>query len=110
MDLDSKKLLILNALLKRGGIQHILDAAAEVLQNPILVADMGLNTVAASTAVGTVDMVWPEFKTDDDEGRSIFREVVRKGDFTRVYGSDEPVIGEYSFSSKRFLAARIRDK
>lgn len=109
MDFEAKKLCILNALIERKGMQTIIDAASEVMNNPMLIADYSLKVLTWSNVPENEKSVWNGTLNMEQPNLTILQEVNTLGDFEKVYSSDEPVIGKYSFSDYRFLAARIRD-
>ena len=105
MGIAEKRLAMFDALLSGGGLQGLVDAAAEVLGNPVAVADMGLAMVAVSSELGD-DPEWSSRAYDADTND--IRQASLAGDFRRVYSSDKTVVGEYPGAKNRYLAARIR--
>ena len=105
MGIAEKRLAMFDALLSGRGLQGLVDAAAEVLGNPIAVADMGLAMVAVSAELED-DPEWSS-RAHDAETNDI-RQASLAGDFRRVYTGDKTVVGEYPGAKNRYLAARIR--
>ena len=68
MGIAEKRLAMFDALLSGRGLQGLVDAAAEVLGNPVAVADMGLAMVAVSSELAD-DPEWTanarEIETND---------------------------------------------
>ena len=107
MGIAEKRLAMFDALLSGKGIQGLVDAAAEVLGNPVAVADMGLAMVAVSSELADD----PEWVTQAREAETNdMRQAALAGDFRRVYSGDKTVVGEYHGAHQRYLAARIRRK
>lgn len=104
---EQKKLHLLDALLNHRDLLSLLNAAAEILGNPVFVADRGLNVIAQSGNENSSVTRWPEYF--DWRNTAVFDDAFYAGDFQRVYSSDNPVIGVYPNSPDRMLAARIRN-
>ena len=107
MGVEEKKLHLFDAVLDHRGMESVLNAAAEMLGNPIFVADRGLNIIARSGREDVPATNWP--KDFDWHNDAVVDDARYAGDFQRVYSSDEPVVGVYANSPNRMLAARIRN-
>lgn len=106
---EEKEMRLLRALIQRKGMQHILDTAAEVFENPVFVCDLGYKVLGRSGQRDAEDPFWTYL---DDHSFGIpehIAQIMRSGDFAKVYASDAPRIGKYEFAEYPFLAARIRD-
>lgn len=105
MDIREKRLLLFDALLSSKGIQKLIDAASDLMENPIAVIDMGLSPIVVSSELCR-DKEW---MNSQYETRPIdIKHAAQAGDFKRVYSSDATVLGEYPGAKQRYLAARIR--
>ena len=49
MDINGKRLALFDSLLNCGGLEEILDVAADILGNPLFACDMGINVVMAKS-------------------------------------------------------------
>lgn len=104
-----KEMRLLQSLIARKGMQHIIDTATEVFENPLLVSDLGYKILCRSSRCDVKDSFWQYL---DDHHFSLpeqIAQIMRSGDFARIYATDEPRIGKYDFAEFPFLAARIRD-
>ncbi|MDR0435043.1 MAG: helix-turn-helix domain-containing protein [Gracilibacteraceae bacterium] len=110
MDIEVKKMRILNALIERAGAQELVDVGTEVLQNPLFVSDPGIKIITRSNREDVDDVLWTETMKKGYADKKYVQEVRRQGDMAKIYNSDAPVLSQYSFSANRYLAARIRDK
>ena len=100
---------ILKSLIERRGMQHIMDTAAEVFGNPVFVCDLGYKIVCYSHRDDPVDDFWSSMKEHRYSLPEQIAQIVRTGDFERIYSMDEPRIGRYAFAAHPFLAARVQD-
>lgn len=104
-----KEMRLLRSLIERKGMQSIIDTATEVFGNPLLVSDLGYKVLCRSNDCTVNDGFW---KYLDDHSFSLpeqIAQIMRSGDFAKIYATDEPLIGKYDFAEHPFLAARIRD-
>ncbi|MGI6229880.1 MAG: PucR family transcriptional regulator [Tractidigestivibacter sp.] len=104
-DLSEKKLALFEALLSGAGIQHMLDAAFEVLGNPIFVSDMGLNVLCICRDHGRVIKPQDLFGDATD---TVLDDAIMAGDLAHVYDSDKTVEGWYPKANRKCIAARVR--
>lgn len=105
MDLSEKKLVVFDALIKAEGIQKLVDVAAEVLGNPVVVTDMGISIIASSSELAD-DPYWSPERFDASSRD--FKQATLSGDGERLVTSDKVVLGDYPGMKERCLAARIR--
>ncbi|MFZ7121382.1 MAG: PucR family transcriptional regulator [Eubacteriaceae bacterium] len=110
MEFSEKKSIILNALVERGGLQHIINIASEVLNNPIFVYDLSRKILAKSYSRTEDQETWNQLFPDGHMTFNDLVEVENAGVYTQIFNSDKPVIGKFDFFPKRFLGCRIRDK
>ena len=106
MDLAQKKLALFDALLSRRGLQGILNAAAEILGNPLFACDMGINVVAKSETPFVDDPAWSD---DPSDHIAVIRSSALSGDFAKMYATDKAFISTNPASPHRYLASRVRD-
>lgn len=104
-----KEMKLLRALIERNGIQHIVDTASEVFGNPVFVCDLGYKIISYSDHDGVYDEFWEYMKQHTYSLPEQISQIMRTGDFARVYASDETRTGKYPFAQYPFLAARVRD-
>lgn len=109
MTFTEKKSKILDALIERNGLQYVIDVAASVFDNPVFVHDISSKLLAYSSRKQDQD-VWdillPNRQLDFEKSVVVEKE----GIYSKIFSSDEPVVGVVDFYGKRFLGARIRDK
>lgn len=106
---EEKEGRILKSLIERKGMQHIVDTAAEAFGNPVFVCDLGYKIVCHSHRECAVDAFWNTMKEHRYSLPEQIAQIVRTGDFEKIYSMDEPRVGRYAFAEHPFLAARIRD-
>ena len=106
MDINGKRLALFDSLLSRGGLQKILDVAADILGNPLFVCDMGVNVVAKSDTPAVDDPAW---SNDPSDHIAVIRSSAKSGDFAKMYATDEAFISSNPASPHRYLASRVRD-
>ncbi|MDD5923151.1 MAG: hypothetical protein PUC44_08290, partial [Eubacteriales bacterium] len=106
MDINGKRLALFDSLLSRGGLQKILDVAADILGNPLFVCDMGVNVVAKSDTPAVDDPAW---SNDPSDHIAVIRSSAKSGDFAKMYATDEAFISSNPVSPHRYLASRVRD-
>lgn len=99
----------MKALIDRCGMQHIVDTAAELFGNSVFICDLGYKILCYSDHDATYDDFWEYVKNYNYSIPEQMIQIMRTGDFARIYSTDEPLIGKYSFAEFPFLAARIRD-
>ena len=66
MDLAEKKLALFDAHLSHRGLQHLVDVAAELLGNPLFMADMSMGIVCKSSNMGEGEQ---DFSAEGDPDR-----------------------------------------
>ena len=109
MNLKDKKLYILQALIDQKGLQGIIDSATEVINNPIFLSDRGIKVVAHSNVDKVDDVLWDSVvKIMGPPVNKYLNEIKKTGDGIRIYSEDEPIIRKYSFTTNRYMTARIR--
>lgn len=99
----------MKALIDRYGMQSIVDTAAELLGNPVFVCDLGYKIICYSDHDATYDEFWEHMKSRSYSIPEQISQIMRTGDFVKIYSSDKPRIGKYPFAEFPFLAARVRD-
>lgn len=104
-----KETKLLHALIERNGIQHIIDTASEVFGNPLFVCDLGYKIICYSDHDAIYDDFWEHMKNHNYSIPEQISQIMRTGDFAKIYASDDTRIGRYPFAESPFLAARIRD-
>lgn len=110
MTAEEKKAAIGSALYEHKGLQHIVNVAADVLGNPIFVNDRSLKILAKSNILPEDEETWNIFAPEGHFSFESTKEVERAGIYDHLFHTDEPIYGLFSFSPKRFLGCRIRDK
>ena len=110
MEFSEKKLTILNALIERGGLQHMVNVAAGVLGNPVFVHDLSWKLLAKSDARPEDAAIWTALFPDGHMEFDNLVAVESEGIYTRIFEDDRPVFGTFGFFPKRFLGCRVRDK
>lgn len=110
MGFSEKKLIILSALVERGGLQHIINVASKILCNPIFVYDLSRKILAKSDSSPEDKETWAQLFPDGYMMFNNLVEVENAGVYTQIFSSDKPVFGKFNFFPKRFLGCRIRDK
>ena len=58
MDFPEKQAIILNALIERRGLQHIVNVASEVMGNPVFVYDISWRILARSNSRAEDEKTW----------------------------------------------------
>lgn len=106
---NEKEARLLRALIARKGMQNIVDTAAEVLGNPLFVCDLGYKIICRSSSGGVDDEFWESLRDHNYSLPEQIGQIMRTGDFGKIYATDEPRTGKYDFAAHPFLAARIRD-
>lgn len=107
---EEKKAYLSDALVAHNGLAYLVDKAAEVLNNPILILDPSMKVLAKSTVLEAETEFW-ESLDPNNEKRIIFaKEVEKAGVFEHLMHKDTPIYGSFYFSEHRMLGCRIRDK
>lgn len=109
MSYSQKKDIILNALIEREGLQHLVNIAAVVLDNPVFVVDLSGKILCRSQREEDVQ-TWAELFPDNKLVYKNYLMVEHAGIYERILENDMPVYGQFEFYSKRFVGCRIRDK
>lgn len=104
-----KEMKLLQSLIERNGMQHIIDTAAEVFGNPLFICDLGYKIICYSDHDAVYDDFWEHMKNHNYSIPDQIAQIMRTGDFAKIYASDETRVGKYPFADSPFLAARIRD-
>lgn len=104
-----KKERLLQALIERKGLQHLVDVAAEVFRNPLFIMDLSGKFLARSERAED-RQIWETMFPDHRLVAEDMYTVERAGIFEVLLGQDEPVFGCFDFYPARFLGCRIRDK
>lgn len=107
-DYQEKETRLLRALIDRKGMQNIIDTASQVFGNPVFVCDLGYKILCYSDHDASFDSFWEYLRECSYSMPQQVSQIMRTGDFARIYASDQPRIGKYSFAPSPFLAARIR--
>lgn len=110
MKFEEKKAKILDALIDHSGIQHIINVASEVLNNPVFVCDMSCKLLAHSNLGHEDDTMWQELFPNEQMEYQRLIEVEKAGVYKKMLTDDKPVYGQFGFYPCRFLGARIREK
>ena len=106
MEFAEKRLRIFDALLSRGGLQQLLDAAEDVLENPVVLFDTGMAAVAASSGVPN-DSIWsPE--APDSAKRPNYSNAAAFSNYRIMVGGDRPIMMTHPAYGRRCLSARVR--
>ena len=107
MNLAEKKLALFDAHLSHRGLQHLVDVAAELLGNPLFMADMSMGIVCKSSNMGEGEQ---DFSAEGDPDRQygLAKQAADAGFMDWIYHHDQPVIGEFE-GQPRYLSARVRD-
>lgn len=107
MDITAKKLALFDAHLSHKGLQHLVDTAAQLLGNPLYMADLGMGIVCKSSDMGSGAM---DYSAEHDPERQLFlaKLAADAGYLNWIYHHDESVIGSFE-GQPRYLAARVRD-
>lgn len=100
---------LLHALIERNGMQSIVDAASAAFGNPVFVCDLGYKIICHSDQDAEYDEFWEHMKNHNYSIPEQISQIMRTGDFAKIYSSDAPRIGRYPFADAPFLAARVRD-
>lgn len=109
MTASEKKERLLQALIERKGLQHLVDVAAEVFQNPLFIMDLSGKFLARSSRAEDRP-IWEMMFPDQRLVAKDMYTVEKAGIFEILFGQDEPVFGRFDFHPARFLGCRIRDK
>lgn len=104
-----KEMKLLRTLIERNGMQDIMDTASAVFGNPVFLCDLGYKIICHSDRDSTFDEFWEHMKNHSYSIPEQIAQIMRTGDFAKIYSSDEARIGKYPFADSPFLAARIRD-
>lgn len=107
MDVQEKKLALFDAHLSHKGLQHLVDAAASLLGNPLFMADMSMGVVFKSSDMGPGTMDYSA-EADPDRQLALAKQAADAGYLDYIYHHDEPIIGAFE-GQPRYLAARVRD-
>lgn len=107
MDLTQRKLALFDAHLSHKGLQHLVDTAAELLGNPLFMADLSMGIVFKSSDVGSGSL---DFSAEDDPERQLqlVELAADAGYLDWIYHHDAPVVGTFE-GQPRYLGARVRD-
>lgn len=108
MTLEEKKSKLMNSLIDRQGMQHIMDTAREVFENPVFVSDLSFNTLCYSKDELPGDRFWNEVSMSGFASEFIIKQFNYKGQYEQLYSKDEPRLSTFPFSDHPFLAARLR--
>lgn len=106
---EQKEAKLMKALIDRCGMQYIVDTAAELFGNPVFVCDLGYKIICYSDHDSVYDDFWEHMKSRSYSIPEQISQIMRTGDFSKIYSSDKPRIGKYPFADFPFLAARVRD-
>ncbi len=74
MEFPEKKAIILNALIERRGLQHIVNVASEVMDNPIFVYDISWKILARSNSRAEDEETWAVLFPD---GHLVFDDLMK---------------------------------
>lgn len=107
MELAEKKLALFDAHLSHKGLQHLVDVAAQLLGNPLFMADLSMGIVCKSSDMGPGTMDYSA-EHDPDRQLSLAKQAADAGYLDWIYHHDQPVIGEFE-GQPRYLSARVRD-
>ena len=107
MDLTQKRLALFDAHLSHKGLQHLVDAAAELLGNPLFMADLSMRIVCKSSDMGEGELDFSA-EGDPDRQRGLAKQAADAGFMDFIYHHDQPVIGTFE-GQPRYLSARVRD-
>lgn len=107
-DYQEKEVLLLQALVDRNGMQNIVDTAAQVFGNPVFVSDLGYKILCCSRHDSAFDSFWEYLQSNNYSLPEQIAQIMRSGDFSKIYTSDRPLVGHYSFAQAPFLAVRIQ--
>ena len=104
-----KEMKLLRTLVERNGMQNIVDTAAQVFGNPVFLCDLGYKIICLSNRDAEFDEFWEHMKNHNYSIPEQIAQIMRTGDFAKIYASDEARTGKYPFAESPFLAARVRD-
>lgn len=107
MDITAKKLALFDAHLSHKGLQHLVDVAAELLGNPLFMADMSMGIVFKSSDMGDGEMDYSA-EGDLDRQSLVVQKAADAGFLEWIYRNDGAVIGSFP-GEPRYLSARVRD-
>ncbi|ACL19887.1 hypothetical protein [Desulfitobacterium hafniense] len=74
MEFPEKKAIILNALIERHGLQHIVNVASEVMGNPVFVYDISWKILARSNSRAEDEETWAVLFPD---GHLVFDDLMK---------------------------------
>ncbi|MBC3797909.1 hypothetical protein GH807_12730 [Acetobacterium tundrae] len=106
-DFYNKKTKLVAALLDCKGLQHIIDTAYEVLENPMFISDLTYNILAFNENVNVGDPSWPTKQEEDFESYERLKKLNDSGVFERLYKSEAPCIENFDYSPTRWMAHKI---
>lgn len=107
MSFEESKLALFDAHLSHRGLQHLVDTAAELLGNPLFMADMSMGIVFKSSDMGPGALDYSA-ENDPDRQLALAKQAADAGYLDWIYHHDDPVIGSFE-GQPRYLAARVRD-
>lgn len=107
MEMTEKKLALFDAHLSHRGLQHLVDVAAELLGNPLFMADLSMGIVCKSSDMGPGAN---DYSAEHDPERqlALAKRAADAGYLDWIYHHDKPVIGSFE-GQPRYLSARVRD-
>ena len=109
MTFFEKKDRILNALIDRKGLQYLIDVISATLDNPFYVYDISGKVLAKSQDKES-KAIWAELLPGGCLDANNIKMAEQAGVIEKIMNNDEPVWGNFVFSSYNFWGCRIRDK
>ena len=107
---EEKKAYLSDALVAHNGLTYLVDKAAEVLNNPVLILDPSMKVLAKSTVMEAEPEFWESLEPNNEKRIIFAKEVEKAGIFEHMMHKDTPIYGSFYFSDHRMLGCRIRDK
>lgn len=104
-----KEIRLMRTLVDGSTLQETVDISAEIFENPVFVCDLGYKILCFSKRGAINDKFWEKMTEYSYSRPEVITQIMRTGDFSRVYASDTPITGKYEIADYPFLAARIRD-
>lgn len=104
------KAQLFEMIISGKGLQYVMDACSELLNNPFVFGNQSLQLVSKSSSCNCFPEIFGWLEDKYGENLRFAQEANRAGYFRDIYASDLPVYGKVSGISTNWFAARVRLK
>ncbi|WKY45738.1 helix-turn-helix domain-containing protein [Eubacteriaceae bacterium ES2] len=105
--IEKKRDQLTNAFFSGKGLQHLIDEAQKVFDNPMFISDLTFRILGFSKDVQITDPSWPSKSSQKTENYLRIQKLSQEGVFKRLYESQHPCLEEFDYASHPWLAMKI---